>query len=85
MKEKILDAIKVPLEEIGVSVYEISFEKEDRVDTLFIKIEGESEVDTDLCSKCAEIINPIIDELDLEELGSEFVLDICSKGVNDEQ
>lgn len=85
MKEKILNAVKTPLDEIGVSVYDITFEKEDGVDTLFIKIEGNSEVDTDLCARCASIINPIVDELNLEELDKEYVLDICSKGENDEQ
>lgn len=80
MKEKILEKIKAPLEEINVKVYEISFEKEDGVDTLFIKIESDQPVDTDLCEKCANIINPIIDELNLDELSGEYVLDICSKG-----
>ena len=51
----------------------------------FIKIESENAVDTDLCSKCAEIINPIIDELNLSDLDKEYVLDICSKGVTENE
>ena len=80
MKEKILEKVKMPLEEIGVSVYDISFEKEDGVDTLFIKLDGN--VDTDTCAKASEIINPIVDELDLIE--GEYVLDICSRGEDNE-
>lgn len=80
MKEKILDSIKEPLEEIGVTVYDITLEKEDGMDTLFIKIESKETVDTDLCVKATEIINPIIDKLDLGELKGEYVLDVCSKG-----
>lgn len=81
MKEKIMNEIEEPLKQIGVKVYEISYEKEDGINTLFIKIESEEVVDTNLCAKCAEIINPIIDSLDLKELEGEYVLDICSKGV----
>lgn len=79
MEEKIINAVSEPLESIGVKVSSISFEKEDGTDTLFIKIESENVVDTDLCVKASEIINPIIDELDLDELG-DYVLDVCSKG-----
>lgn len=85
MKKKILDAITEPLQEINVKVYDITFDKEDGVDTLFIKIESDKEVDTDLCSKCTEIINPIIDELNISELDKEYVLDICSKGVSENE
>mgnify|MGYP004481746817 CR=1 FL=1 len=81
MKEKIIDAIKEPLEEIDVKVYDISLEKEDNIDTLFIRLDGEL-VDTDLCEKASKIISPIIDELDLGL--DDYVLDICSKGEYDE-
>lgn len=80
MKQKLLNALEKPLEEIGVKIYDISFEKEDDVDTLFIKLDGE--VDTDTCAKASEIINPIVDELNL--IDNEYVLDICSKGVENE-
>lgn len=76
MKEKILEKVKEPLEEIGVSVYDITFEKEDGIDTLFIKLDGA--VDTDTCAKATEIINPIVDALDLIE--GEYVLDVCTRG-----
>ncbi len=76
MKEKLIKSLEEPLNEIGVKIYDISFEKEDGVDTLFIKLDGT--VDTDLCAKASEIINPIVDELNLIE--GEYVLDICSRG-----
>lgn len=80
MKEKLMNALEEPLKEIGVSIYDVSFEKEDGVDTLFIKLDGE--VDTDTCVKATEIISPVVDELNL--INSEYVLDVCSKGENDE-
>ena len=60
----------------------ISFEKEDGVDTLFIKIDSDKEVDTDLCTMVSNIVNPVIDKLDL--INEEYVLDICSKGEDNE-
>ena len=80
MKEKLMESLKTPLSEIGVSIYDITFEKEDGIDTLFIKLNGN--VDTDLCAKASEIINPIVDELNLIE--GEYVLDICSRGEDNE-
>ncbi len=82
MKEKIINATKEALDEINVRVYDVSLEKEDNIDTLFIKLDSDNVVDTDLCEKASKIISPIIDEL---ELGLEdYVLDICSKGEYDE-
>ena len=80
MKEKILNAVEEPLKNIGVTVSSIEFAKEDGVDTLFLHIEKKKTVDTDLCTDVAEIVNPIIDELELSEIEGEYVLDICSKG-----
>ena len=83
MKEKLMDDLSNPLNEEGVKIYDISFEKEDGIDTLFIKIDSDKVVDTDLCKQVSDIVNPIIDELDL--IKTEYVLDICSKGGSDEQ
>ena len=85
MKEKILSVVTEPLEKIGVKVKEIKFEKEDGVNTLFITILSDNVVDTDLCAKASEIISPLLDELDIEELKNEYVLDVGSEGVEDEQ
>lgn len=83
MKEKLMDVLSNPLNEVGVKIYDISFEKEDGIDTLFIKIDSDKVVDTDLCKQVSDIVNQIIDELDL--IKTEYVLDICSKGGSDEQ
>lgn len=80
MKEKIIEAISGPLSEIDLKVYDVSFEKEDGVDTLFIKLDGF--IDTDKAVEATNIISPIIDELNI--IDSEYVLDVCSKGEDDE-
>ncbi len=85
MNEKILNAVKEPLKDIEVTISKIEFEKEDGVDTLFLHIESDKTVDTDLCARVSEIVNPIIDELELPEIPGEFVLDICSKGESENE
>ncbi len=85
MESKLKSALEAPLKEIGVSISDITLGEEDGVKTLFIKIDSDDVVDTDLCAKASEIINPIIDDLEIEELNDNFVLDICSKGEDDEQ
>ncbi len=84
MKEKIIESLAEPLKSINVEISDVEFAKEDGVNTLFIKIQSTDVVDTDLCEKASNIINPIIDSLDIEELKNEYVLDVCSKGENDE-
>lgn len=83
MEEKIKDAINRALEEIDAKIYSVTLEKEDNVDTLFIKLDSENVVDTDLCEKATKIISPIIDSLDLGL--EDYVLDVCSKGEENEQ
>ena len=80
--EKLMEELTPLLSEVGVKIYDISFEKEDGVDTLFIKIDSDKEVDTDLCTMVSNIVNPVIDKLDL--INEEYVLDICSKGEDNE-
>ena len=82
MKEILINELAPLLDEVGVKIYDISFEKEDGVDTLFIKIDSDKEVDTDLCTTVSNIVNPVIDKLDL--IKDEYVLDICSKGESNE-
>ena len=78
MKEKLMEELTPLLSEVGVKIYDISFEKEDGVDTLFIKIDSDKEVDT----MVSNIVYPVIDKLDL--INEEYVLDICSKGEDNE-
>ena len=52
MKEKLMEELTPLLSEVGVKIYDISFEKEDGVDTLFIKIDSDKEVDTELSDFC---------------------------------
>ena len=83
MEEKIINAIKKPLEESGIELVGVHFGKEDGQDTLFVTIDSENGVDIDLCVKANGIVDPIIDSLNLEL--ENYVLDVGSKGVSENE
>lgn len=78
MEEKISAAIKEKLENENIILLDVKFGYEDNVKTLFVTIDHENGVDTDLCEKAMKIVSPIIDELNLDI--EEYVLDVGSKG-----
>ncbi len=82
MEDKIIDAIKEPLEKENIKLLGVHFGEEDGQKTLFVTIDSENGVDIDLCVKATHIVDPIIDGLDLEI--EDYVLDVGSKGVEDE-
>jgi ribosome maturation factor RimP len=79
MEKLIFDAITDKLNEEGIKLVGVKFGEEDGVKTLFVTIDREEEpVDLDLCVKATNIVNPIIDELNLDI--EDYVLDVSSKG-----
>ena len=82
MEQKIIDAIKEPLNNENIELVGVHFGEEDGQNTLFVTIDSENGVDIDLCVKATHIVDPIIDGLDLEI--EDYVLDVGSKGVEDE-
>ena len=83
VEQKIANAIKKPLEEEKIELVGVHFGVEDGQKTLFVTIDSENGVDVDLCVKATHIVNPIIDELDLDL--ENYVLDVGSKGVSDDE
>ena len=82
MEEKIYNAILKPLEEENIKLVGVHMGEEDNQKTLFVTIDSDNGVDIDLCVKATHIVDPIIDGLDLEI--EDYVLDVGSKGVKDE-
>ncbi len=80
MIEKVKNAISEPLKEVGISVDKVYLGEEDGVETLFVVVDADV-VDLDMCVKATEIINPIIDNLDIDL--ENYVLDVSGK-VGDE-
>ena len=80
MIEKVKNAISEPLKEVGITVDKVYLGEEDGVETLFVVVDADV-VDLDMCVKATEIINPIIDNLDIDL--ENYVLDVSGK-VGDE-
>lgn len=75
--KQIEEAIKGPMEKLGISVDEILYEKENGYNFLKITLDKVNGLDIDSVVEATNIINPIIDDLDpIEE---EYILDISSK------
>jgi ribosome maturation factor RimP len=83
MEQKIIDAIKGPLNDANIELLGVHFGEEDGQKTLFVTIDSENGVDIDLCVDATHIVDPIIDSLDLEI--EDYVLDVGSKGVSDDE
>lgn len=75
--EKIRDSITKPMEEMGIVVVDVVFEKENGYNFLKITLDKVNGLDMETIVDATNVINPIIDELDLIE--EEYVLDISSK------
>ena len=82
MEEKIINAIREPLEKENIKLVGVHMGEEDGQKTLFVTIDSENGVDIDLCVKATHIVDPIIEGLNLEI--EDYVLDVGSKGVKDE-
>ena len=75
-------AITEPLEKENIKLLDVYLGEDEGEKTLFVTIDSESGVDMDLCVKATHIVDPIIDSLDLDL--EEYVLDVGSKGVSEE-
>lgn len=81
MEQRIKEAIEESLLKEGIRIDRIYEGVEDGEKTLFIVIDSEETVDSNMCVKAMKIVNPIIDSLDLNL--DDYVIDVCSKGVEE--
>lgn len=77
MEEKIKKLLEKPLIEAGFNIDEVTYQKEEGVNTLRIVIDKDGIVNLDDCILANKIINPILDEKDF--ISESYVLDVCSK------
>lgn len=75
--KKIEDEIRGPMEQMGLIVYDIVYEKENGYNFLKITLDKVNGIDMDTIVEATNVINPIIDKLDL--IDEEYILDISSK------
>ena len=83
MEEKVAKAINDALKKENIELVGVHLGEEDGQKTLFVTIDSENGVDMDLCVKATHIVNPIIDDLDLDI--EDYILDVGSKGVSDDE
>lgn len=82
LEDKIRNVIENEINEIGINVVSIKYEKENGVNYLRIFIDKEPFINIDDCVKVTEIVNPILDKYDF--IDEQYMLDISSveKGGN---
>lgn len=78
MEKQIENSIREELKKEQIDLLDVKIGEEDGNKTLFITIDSEKGVDTNLCVKATKIINPIIDSLELNL--EDYILDVGSKG-----
>lgn len=82
LEDKIRSVIEEKVNEIGINIVSIKYEKENGVNYLRIFIDKEPFINIDDCVKVTEIVNSILDEYDF--INEQYMLDISSieKGGN---
>ena len=82
IEEKVRNVIEKPINDIGITVKEIKYEKENGTMYLRIFVDKEPFINIDDCVKVTDIVNPILDEYDF--IDESYILDISSieKGGN---
>ena len=82
IEEKVLKVIEKPINDIGITIKEIKYEKENGTMYLRIFIDKEPFINIDDCVQVTDIVNPILDEYDF--IDESYILDISSieKGGN---
>lgn len=81
MKEKIVEAIGNKLDDLGVFIDDITYEKVDNENTLTIILDSEEIIPLNKVVMATRIINPILDKLDL--IKESYTLDVYAKEKGD--
>ena len=81
IKDEVLKLVEGPLNDVGISVVNISYEKETSNYFLRIIIDKVGGVDLDTCVLATNIINPLLDNANIIN-DDNYILDVCSKGGN---
>ncbi len=77
MEEKVKKIIGNSLDELGLTVDSVKYEKEGNVNYLRICLDGDKVLDVNLIVQATNIINPLMDKEDI--IDEEYILDIYGK------
>lgn len=76
IEEKVLNVILKPINDLGIEVKEVKYEKENGVFYLRIFIDKEPFINIDDCVEVTNLVNTILDEYDF--IDEAYILDISS-------
>ena len=82
MKEKIIEAVGNKLDNLGVTIYDVSYGKVDGENTLTIILDRDEIISINEVVMATRIINPILDKLDL--IDESYTLDVYAKEKGEE-
>ena len=77
IEEKVRELLEVKVNELGVNIDSISYEKESGNYFLRIVIDSEEGIDLDKCVEVTNLINPLLDSARIIEDG--YTLEVWSK------
>ncbi len=77
MENKIKEKIGHCLDDLGLFIDSVKYEKEGNSNYLRICLDSDKIIDVNTIVKATKIINPLIDELDL--INEEYILDVYGK------
>jgi len=77
MEEKVRKIIEGDVLKLGVTIDNISYEKEGSNYFLRIVIDSEEAIDIDKCVEVTEVINPLLDVVDF--IKDSYILDVTTK------
>ncbi len=81
MEEKIRKIIEKDVNEMGISIDSITYEKEGSNYFLRIIIDREEPIDIDTCVEVTNVINPLLDNIDF--IKDNYILDVSTKEKGD--
>ncbi|HHX93919.1 MAG TPA: ribosome maturation factor RimP [Tenericutes bacterium] len=79
IKKEVTKLISPILENLGVNLFDVIYEKVGKDTFLRVIIDSEEEIDLDMCVKVTEAIDPILDEADL--IPHEYFLEVTTRGI----
>ena len=81
MEEKVRKLIEKEVNELGVSIDNIIYEKEGNNYFLRIVIDRDEIIDIDTCVEVTNVINPLLDKADF--INDSYILDVSTKEKGD--
>ena len=80
--ERVADAVKEPIESLGLELWDVRYIKEGASWYLRVYIDKEGGVDINDCTDVSRLIDPILDEYDI--IGTSYYFEVCSPGLERE-